>query len=76
MLRNTSLSGRNLRTVWWIPTQPYPETHFATFPEKLPELCIMAGTSEWGACTECGRPWTREVRAIGGAIGRAQHLEA
>jgi hypothetical protein len=35
----------------------------------------MAGTSERGACAECGRPWTREVRAIGGAIGRAQHLE-
>ena len=76
MLRNTSPSGRNLRTVWWIPTQPYRGAHFATFPEKLPELCIMAGTSERGACAECGTPWTREVRAIGGAIGRAQKLEA
>jgi DNA modification methylase len=76
MLRNTSPSGRNLRTVWWIPTQPYRGAHFATFPEKLPELCITAGTSEHGACVECGTPWTREVRAIGGAIGRAQKLEA
>jgi hypothetical protein len=76
MLRNTSPSGRNLRTVWWIPTQPYRGAHFATFPEKLPELCITAGTSERGACAECGTPWTREIRAIGGAIGRAQKLEA
>ena len=76
MLRNTSPSGRNLRTVWWIPTQPYRGAHFATFPEKIPELCILAGTSELGACAECGTPWTREVRAVGGAIGRAQKLEA
>ena len=76
MLRNTSPSGRNLRTVWWIPTQPYRGAHFATFPEKLPELCIQAGTSERGACADCGTPWTREVRAVGGAIGRAQKLEA
>lgn len=76
MLRNTSPSGRNLRTVWWIPTQPYRGAHFATFPEKLPELCILAGSSERGACAECGSPWTREVRAIRGAIGHAQPIEA
>ncbi len=76
MLRNTSPSGRNLRTVWWIPTQPYRGAHFATFPERLPELCILAGSSERGACAECGSPWTREVRAIGGAIGHAQPIEA
>src|SRR3990167_5792421 len=27
--------GRNKRTVWKIPTQPFPEAHFATFPEDL-----------------------------------------
>ena len=36
MLRNTNPTGRNLRTVWWIPTQPYRGAHFATFPERLP----------------------------------------
>jgi DNA modification methylase len=76
LLRNTSPSGRNLRTVWWIPTQPYRGAHFATFPEKLPELCILAGTSERGACAKCGSPWTRVVRATGGAIGHAQPIEA
>jgi DNA modification methylase len=36
-------SGRNLRTVWTIATQPYPGAHFATFPEKLVEPCVKAG---------------------------------
>ena len=38
--------GRNKRSVWRITTQPYKEAHFAVFPEKLPELCIKAGTKE------------------------------
>jgi len=55
------VSSRNKRTVWTITTQPYPEAHFATFPEKLVEPCIKAGTSERGACPECGAPWERIV---------------
>ncbi len=38
--------GRNLRSVWSFPTQPYPEAHFAVFPEKLPEICIKAASKE------------------------------
>lgn len=53
--------SRNLRNVWTIATQPYPEAHFATFPEALPMKCIMAGTSEKGCCPECGKPWVRVV---------------
>ncbi len=53
--------GRNKRTVWTIATQPMPDAHFATFPEKLVEPCILAGTSERGYCSECGRPWVRIV---------------
>lgn len=52
-------AGRNLRTVWTVPTQPFPEAHFATFPEALVLPCIRAGTSEKGACGECGAPWER-----------------
>lgn len=37
-------AGRNLRNVWTIPTQPYPEAHFATYPERLVEPCIKAGS--------------------------------
>lgn len=37
-------NGRNRRTVWSIPTEPFPEAHFATFPPKLVEPCILAGS--------------------------------
>jgi DNA modification methylase len=56
-----SLPGRNRRTVWEITTQPFPEAHFATFPEKLVEPCIKAGTSERGCCPVCGAPWERMI---------------
>ena len=36
--------GANKRSVWTINTQPYKEAHFAVFPEKVPELCIKAGS--------------------------------
>lgn len=34
---------RNLRDVWQINKVPYKGTHFATFPPKLAETCIVAG---------------------------------
>jgi DNA modification methylase len=37
---------RNRRDVWTIATQPYKEAHFATFPVKLVEPCLMAGCPE------------------------------
>lgn len=58
---DTTVTGRNKRTVWTIPTQSFPDAHFATFPEKLVEPCILAGTSERGVCGECGAPWVRVV---------------
>jgi DNA modification methylase len=63
-------AGRNLRSVWQIATEPYPGAHFATFPQKLVEPCIKAGTSERGVCPECGAPWVREVDATYDAQGR------
>jgi len=54
-------TGRNIRTVWTIPTQPFPEAHFATFPELLVEPMVKAGTSERGNCPKCGAPWERIV---------------
>ena len=53
--------GRNLRTVWTIPTEGNPLAHFATFPRRLVEPCILAGTSEKGVCPACGAPWARVV---------------
>lgn len=35
---------RNRRSVWEINTQPFPEAHFATFPPKLIEPCILASS--------------------------------
>ena len=37
---------RNKRDVWSINTAQSGEAHFAVFPEKIPELCIKAGTKE------------------------------
>ena len=45
--------GRNKRTVWKIPTQPYSEAHFATFPEALVVTPIKAGCPEM-ICKKCG----------------------
>ena len=73
MLANTDPTGRNLRSVWEIATQPYPGAHFATFPEALPEICIRAGTSQKGACASCGTPYAHVVRAEGGGIGHDWH---
>jgi len=54
-------SKRNKRSVWQVNTVPYREAHFATFPEKLIEPCILAGTSERGVCPECGKSWIRQI---------------
>ena len=35
---------RNKRSVWQVNTKPYKGAHFATFPSKLIEPCILAGT--------------------------------
>jgi DNA modification methylase len=39
---------RNKRSVWTVPTQGYSEAHFATYPEKLIEPCILAGSQGGG----------------------------
>jgi len=57
-----SAPGRNRRTVWTICTKPYKGAHFAVFPDDLVEPCVQAGSSERGACVECGAPWTRVVK--------------
>lgn len=44
---NGSMSHlRNKRTVWSVNTEPFEEAHFATFPEKLIEPCILAGSEK------------------------------
>lgn len=59
--------SRNRRSVWEIATHPYADAHFATFPEELPETCILAGTSAKGCCSVCGAPWRRMLDKSGNA---------
>ena len=72
----------NLRNVWRIPTAPYKDAHFATFPPAIVEPCIRAGTSKHGVCSECGAPWRRVVEQSGGGetyglnMTRAQSVRA
>lgn len=64
---------RNSRSVWSVATTPFPEAHFAVFPEDLAAKCVLAGTSERGCCAACGEPWRRivEKRARGRVRQRA-----
>ena len=45
--RNSTIYNgkRNRRSVWTVSTQPYGGAHFATFPPKLIEPCILAGSA-------------------------------
>tara|TARA_Y100000034_G_scaffold13991_1_gene14606 strand:+ start:4140 stop:5210 length:1071 start_codon:yes stop_codon:yes gene_type:complete len=60
----------NLRNVWRLGPEPYPEAHFATFPSEIPRRAILAGTSEKGCCSACGAPWVRVVEDQGYAKHR------
>lgn len=39
---------RNRRSVWTVASEPYKGAHFATFPAKLIEHCILAGAPAGG----------------------------
>lgn len=58
----------------------FKESHFATFPPKLIEPLIKAGTSEKGVCADCGAPLERviakeltETRAVATAGPHGEH---
>jgi len=44
--REHFVPGRNIRSVWTMNTQPFPEAHFAVFPEELPRRCILAASKQ------------------------------
>lgn len=54
------IAGANKRSVWTVASQPFKEAHFATFPPKLIEPCILAGSSD-RCCEHCGTPWQRVI---------------
>lgn len=53
-------AGKNPGDVWTIMTQPFPEAHFATFPEALPDRAIKAGCPA-EICVKCSRARERIV---------------
>ncbi len=58
-VRPPNPAGRNLRSVWTIATQPSSIAHYASFPDAIPERCILAATPEAGCCSNCGAPLKR-----------------
>ena len=40
---STAQVTRNRRSVWTVPSEPFKEAHFATYPPALIEPCILAG---------------------------------
>ncbi|GAH85171.1 unnamed protein product, partial [marine sediment metagenome] len=54
IFNNLNPNGRNKRCVWITPIQPFPEAHFAVYPEGLIEIPIKAGCPEF-ICKKCGK---------------------
>jgi len=54
------IGGKNPGDVWKIPTQPFPDAHFATFPEKLIEPMIKSSCPA-EICLKCGRARVRII---------------
>jgi DNA modification methylase len=54
---------RNMRNVWHLGPEPFPEAHFATFVSEIPRRAILAGTSARGVCPKCGAGWVRETES-------------
>lgn len=52
---------RNKRSVWAIPSEPSSRDHYAAFPTEIPRLCMLAGTSAKGVCSQCGKQYVRIV---------------
>jgi len=57
-------AGKNPGDVWTIPTQPFPDAHFAVFPEAIPERAIKCSCPA-EICTECGKARVRITERIG-----------
>lgn len=55
------VTGRNRGDVWTVNTHPFPDAHFATFPEELIQLMIRASCPMF-VCSGCGLPKVRIVK--------------
>ena len=52
--------GKNPGDVWAISTQPFPDAHFAVYPEKLVETMIKAACPQ-EICKKCGKARVRII---------------
>lgn len=57
-------AGRNRRSVWTLVGSASNDDHYAAFPIDVPAIPIMASTSEYGHCAECGAGYARIVQKI------------
>jgi len=55
-------AGKNPGDFFEITTQPFPEAHFATFPEALLVKPIKAGCPQW-ICKKCGKIRERVIES-------------
>lgn len=60
-VRGVIATGKGEIQALHVATQPYPDSHYATFPPKLISPLILASTSAKGCCSACGAPWERVV---------------
>lgn len=55
----------SVRTGFWLARRRgRPFITGNTWPQKLVQRMILAGTSERGVCPECGAPWVREMERV------------
>lgn len=55
-----------------VTPEAFSGAHFATFPRRLIEPLIKAGTSEKGCCAECGAQWGRVVERTAMVLARSE----
>lgn len=66
---------RNRRSVWDIPTSKGQAGHFASWPLKLVDIMVLAGTSEKGCCGKCGAQWVRKLERIAHETNKKEGLK-
>lgn len=61
--------GKNPGDVWHLAVSNYRGAHFATFPIRLAERMVLAGTPE-RRCSQCRTPYERPIRRLGALATR------
>ena len=46
--KRAAITTRNRRSVWTIPHEPFSGEHYAAYPSRLAEICIMGGCQAGG----------------------------